>query len=176
MHLDFLKMIWLFPTFLLIHELEEWNILVWYKRNFRDHPENKTNRSTRFFLIFISIICFIWTAIATLPRSERIATIIMLPFILIVVQNCLQHIYWQILFKEYAPGIISAVILLLPTSLLILIRSFNEEFLPLWLALPVLAYWIYGLMETVKSKNTLPPSFQKINRFSNFMTAKLGLK
>jgi hypothetical protein len=34
--ISFSSIVWLLPTALLIHEVEEWNILRWYRRNFVD--------------------------------------------------------------------------------------------------------------------------------------------
>jgi len=139
----------------------------WYKKHFREFPENKTNTSTRFFLIFISVICFIWTGLASLSQDNGIAAIILLPFIVIVIQNVIQHIYWNYLFREYAPGIISSVFLLLPISIVIVIKAYIEGFLPLWYLLLLLVLMVPGIIQTIKAKDTLAPSFQKINEFSN---------
>ena len=175
MKLDFLTILWLFPITLLIHELEEWNILKWYDRHFVDMPRDKSNASTRFFLIFISVVCFLWTGVAVATQREQVAVWIMLPFVGIVVQNIFQHIYWLFLFRSYAPGIISAILLLLPVNGYILFKGFGDGMISWPLLSSLIVYWVFAMVETIRAKNTLTGSFRTINRFSNYMVRKLNI-
>ncbi len=43
-HIDFLTWLWLFTIAFALHELEEWNILNWYQRNYVDLPPSQTWR------------------------------------------------------------------------------------------------------------------------------------
>ncbi len=175
MTINFFTLLWLFPIALTIHELEEWQIIKWYDKYFTDMPENKSDTSTRFFLIFISIVSFIWTGVAVFTQSEQVATLIMMPFMAIVLLNSFQHIYWLFQFKSVSPGTISACLLLLPICLYIILNGFTNGFIPWWLLTLLIIYLLYGMNETIKAKNTLSKSFQIINRFSNYMVDKLGI-
>ena len=175
METDFLTIIWLFPISLFIHEMEEWNIIKWYDKHFVEMPKNKSNISTRFFLIFISVVCFVWTALAVATQLEHVAALIMLPFIAIVVQNTIQHIYGSGLFKSVCPGLVSAVLLLLPVSVYILFVGISRHWIPWWALGILIVYWVMGTRETILARNRMMKSFEKINSFSNFMVKKLKI-
>lgn len=175
MKIDFLMILWFFPTALLIHELEEWNILNWYSKYFAEMPTDKSHTSTRFFLIFISVVCFIWTGAAVGTQNEQAAVIIMLPFLAIVIQNILQHIYWCVLFKSIGPGFLSAIFLLLPVSVYILFIGLKDRLIPWWTLVILSIYWVMGTRETILAKNRMTKSFKKINAFSNYMLKKLRI-
>lgn len=170
--IDFMILIWLMPTTLLFHEAEEWNIMGWYKRNF-NMPADKSSRSTRFFLVFITLVCFIWTGIAFLTGKPVIAAYIILPFIVIIFQNVLQHFFWLYYFKEYAPGVITSTFLVLPALIIIIASAMMHQYINGIYIIILLVLALPGFFGTIKAGNNLPSSFSAINRFSNFMVNRL---
>jgi hypothetical protein len=173
--LDFLTLIWFFPVALALHELEEWNIINWYHNNFVDLPD-KTQISTRFFLVFVSLLGFVWTGIAVLCGDATIAAYILFSLVAIVFLNCLQHIYWQFLFKAYAPGILSTVFLLLPVIGILVYRALAENLIPIWYVLLLFIVIVPGFVDTLRAGNTLTPQFLRIHRFSKNMVRWLRLE
>ncbi len=55
--------IWIIPVMFSIHEFEEWNILKWYKKYYRNLPAS-TNTSIRIHIVALSLISFLLTSIA----------------------------------------------------------------------------------------------------------------
>ena len=114
----FSVVVWLLPLAIALHELEEWNILSWYKRHFMDLPP-KTDVSTRLFLIFVSLLGLVWTAVAGWPADPRWTAFLLSPLIGVALLNALQHVYWWGAFRAWAPGSITSLTLLLPVCLLL---------------------------------------------------------
>jgi hypothetical protein len=173
--LDFLSLIWLFPIALALHELEEWNIIHWYHSHFVDLPD-KTQTSTRFFLVFVSLVGFVWTGIAAWSGEAPLAAYILFSFLAIVFLNCAQHIYWQILFKTYAPGILTSVFLLLPVIGILVYRALAENLISIWYVLLLFVVIVPGFVDTLRAGNTLTPQFFRIHRFSKRMVKRLRLE
>jgi hypothetical protein len=51
-------LIWALPVFFSVHELEEWNILDWYKKYYKNLPES-TNFSIHLHIIAFCLIGFL---------------------------------------------------------------------------------------------------------------------
>ncbi len=173
--IDFLSLIWLFPIAFTLHELEEWNIVKWYEQNFVDLPD-KTNTSTRFFLVFISTAAFLWTGLAALWGNASLAAYILFAFLSVVILNCIQHIYWQFYFRTYAPGVITAVFLLLPLIGLLAFRAIAESLVPVWYLALCLLLVVLGMRSTIQTQNRLTPMFLRIHAFSKNMVELLKLE
>ncbi len=111
--MDFLTLVWLMPLVLFVHEMEEWKILSWYERIFINLPL-KTNASIRSFLVFVSLFGFVWTYLATRFESHAVGAIMIGLLAAVILLNAIQHIYWSFLFRQYAPGVITSIVLLVP--------------------------------------------------------------
>ena len=179
MEIDLLKfqtIIWLLPFALAFHEAEEWNIFRWYRRNFIDLPPERTKTTIRFFLVFLSFTGFIWTAIAFSWENPTITAMILFPLIALILQNIIQHIYWQFLFRQYAPGIVTSVVLLLPIVCWFLYWVVTKSEVPLWYIVVFGVLIIPGLIQTVKVRNRLTSAIYSIHKFSLFAVRKIGLQ
>ena len=113
-HVDFLKVLWIFPVVVTFHELEEWNIIRWYQQNFVNLPQ-LTNKGIRAWIVFSSILGFLWTGIAVLTNDPNIAALVLVVAFALMLQNGFQHIYYFFYFRRYAPGMITSILLLFPT-------------------------------------------------------------
>ncbi len=164
--LDLIPQLWILAIVLAIHEAEEWNIYGWYQRNYVEMPPERTPTTIRFFLVFLSVVGFVWVGAAVAWGNPSAAAWIIMPLVGLIVQNVLQHLYWQARFKEYAPGIWSAVLLLLPVSIAIVVTSLRESLVSVWYVLVLGAAIIPGLVDTVKSGNRLSSGILAIHRFS----------
>jgi hypothetical protein len=164
---------WYLAVALALHETEEWNIHGWYVRNFCDLPERRTPTTIRFFLVFLSVAGFVWVGVA--EGFGDAAAWIVLPLVALIVQNILQHIYWQFLFREYAPGIVTAVLLLTPLSGWIIYSTIARGMVASWYIVVLAVAIVPGLVETVNVRNRLTRAIQTIHRFSVWGVGKCGL-
>ena len=152
--IEFSHLIWVIPVVQLIHELEEWNILKWYKENYVDLPDS-TNLSIRVWILFFSLFVYVWTTLCFFTPNRVISAILVSLLIMITTQNGLQHLYWLFYFKKYAPGVVSFVILLIPLNTYVVYRILKQEFLPFWLLIIIMALMIPGLIETIRARNRM---------------------
>jgi hypothetical protein len=174
-NVDFRIMVWFLPAALALHEAEEWNILGWYQQNFVGLPRERTNTTIRFFLVFLSLTGFVWTGIALMWGSSAITILILFPLLALIIQNGLQHIYWQFLFRRYAPGIMTSVLFLIPLGFYFVYISIVNDYAPLWYMAVLAVLIIPGLIQTVKARNRLTPAISSVHKFSLFVVKKLGV-
>lgn len=160
--IDFLVWLWVFVFVFAVHEVEEWNILKWYQRNYVDLPPS-TNKATRAWIVFVILVGSVWCAVATLPGDPVIAAYVLLPAIAIVMQNAIRHVYWQYYFKQYAPGIITAILCLIPLGIFLFIIAVWHKLVPIWYVGILSLLIIPGLVQTVKAKNRMTPQIRAIH-------------
>lgn len=162
MQIDFLTWLWIFAIAFALHELEEWNILGWYRRNYVDLPPS-TDKAVRVWIIFVILVGFIWCGAATLPGNPVFAAYVFLPAIAIATQNALQHVYWLFYFRQYAPGIITSIFCLIPLGASIVIRAAGQGYVPLWYVGILLLLLIPGLVQTVQARNRMTKQIRAIH-------------
>ncbi|MEX2029640.1 MAG: HXXEE domain-containing protein [Anaerolineales bacterium] len=169
-------LIWLLPVVILLHELEEWNILHWIQRNFVNLPR-KTHVSIRTFLVFFSLLSFVWTFLATRLASAPATAILVGLLGLATLLNAFQHIYYQFHFREYAPGVITSLALTIPLVLALFYQVVALGILPWWavagVSLPVL---VFGMIETVRAGNRLPVGLRATSRVGAWLASALRLE
>lgn len=161
--MPFLTAIWLLPVAVALHEAEEWNILGWYHRNFVNLPA-KTHASIRTFLVFLTLLGFLWTALAALPNNPTIAAFVVLPFAAGAFLNALQHLFYTLYFRQYAPGVITSVVLYLPIVGYLTARAIEENLVPVAYVVVLVLLVIIGLIQTMKAGNTFTPAFRAISQ------------
>lgn len=149
-----IHLIWAIPFFQLAHEAEEWNILQWYRDNYVDLPAS-TNLSVRLWIIIFSLFTYVWTTVCFFIPNATAAAVMVSLLIAVTAQNGLQHLYWTFLFRRYAPGVITSVVMVLPLDGYIIYRMLAEGLLPAWLLAIVIALMVPGLVETVRAGNTM---------------------
>jgi Protein of unknown function with HXXEE motif len=162
--LDFLTALWLFPLAVALHEFEEWNIVRWYEQNFVDLPP-LTDKGARAWIVFSSILGFLWTGIAVLPANPTVAAFVLLLAFALMLQNGLQHIYYFYYFRHYAPGVVTSVLLLFPTIGYLAIRAVQQDYVPIWYVILLAIFVIPNLTQTVKAGNTMLSSLRAVHRF-----------
>jgi len=104
-----INVIWAIPIILFIHEIEEWNILSWYKAHFVNLPKS-TNTSVRIHIIVFGIIEFLLTIIAYHSHNIIIFSILIIFLFGFIFTNTIQHILITFISKSYMPGLITAII------------------------------------------------------------------
>ncbi|MEW6184526.1 MAG: HXXEE domain-containing protein [Thermodesulfobacteriota bacterium] len=127
---EFIVWLWVFAGTFALHELEEWNILRWYRRNYVDLPPS-SDQAVRAWIVLVVLIGCIWCAAATLPGNPVFAAYVFLPAIAVALQNALQHVYWLLYFRQYAPGIVTSLFGLIPLGVFLFIRAIGDNLVPL---------------------------------------------
>lgn len=158
----FITALGLFVCMFILHELEEWNIVQWYYRHYVDLPAI-TARSTRTWILFIVVVGIIWYLIAALPSDPSFAAYVLFPAIALTLQNAFQHLWWQFSFEGYAPGIVTALLLLIPTGLGLTVWIIREHYAATWYIALCLIATLPGLIQTVRAGNRMAPFIRGIN-------------
>jgi hypothetical protein len=161
--IDFSNVLWLFPVVFALHEFEEWNVVAWYRRNYVDLPP-MTDKSARAWLVFISIVGFLVSAAVILPGNLTLAALIILAAAAVIFLNALQHVYWLFYFKQYAPGVVTSILLLIPYISYLAVRSVQQQVVPLWYVVAWLIFVVTGLVQTVKAGNTMTPAIRAVHK------------
>ena len=161
--MSFLTVIWLLPIAVALHEAEEWNILRWEQRNFVDLP-TKTDATVRTFLVFFTLFGFLWTTLAALPHSPTIAAYVILPFAAGAFLNTLQHVYYTVYFKQYAPGVITSVLVYLPVVVYMTAKAIEEHLVATAYVAVLVILAVFGLIQTIKAGRTFTSSFRFFSR------------
>jgi hypothetical protein len=160
--INFLSWLWIFVSTFALHELEEWNILRWYQRNYVDLPPS-SHKAVRTWIVFVILVGIIWCAVATIPGDPVFAAYVFLPAIAVAMQNALQHIFWLFHFKQYAPGIITSVFCLIPLGIYLAGRAISDNLVPIWYVGILSLLIIPGLVQTVKAKNRMTRPIRAIH-------------
>jgi hypothetical protein len=85
-------------------------------------------------IAFICTVGLIWCTAATLPGIPSLAAWVFLPAIAVALQNALQHAFWSVYFKQYAPGVITAVVLLIPIGSYVAAWAVRQGYVSVWYA------------------------------------------
>ena len=170
MAFDFLNSInlktamWIVPIIFFAHEMEEWNILDWYKCTYCP-PPSSTKLSCRIWLFLISIFGFMITSIAYIIPDDTVSSGVILVFIVFSTFNGLQHIYWTIAFKKYAPGIIFSSLGIF-AGMFITAVIVSKGLLSAGYIIILYLTTIPFLLETFRAKNKLIRSFSYLHNLT----------
>lgn len=135
----------------------------------------KTNTGVRTFLVFLTLLAFLWTALAALTNDPKIAAFVLFPFATGAFLNVLQHIFYTIYFRQYAPGLITSVVLVLPTVVYLTGRALGEDLVPVAYVAVLMVLAILGLIQTMRAGNTFTPAFLAISHFGMALAKWLHL-
>ena len=171
--LNFLNAIWLFLLVFMIHELEEWNIDQFERRNFVGLPPRATDRSARFWIGFVCLVGLIWCAAAALPGRPSLAAWIILPAVALMLLNALQHVIWTIVTRQYAPGLASAVLLLIPLGSYIIVRAVDQGYVPIGYAIGCAALVVVASVQTILAGKKMTPLVRAINNIGILLSEKI---
>jgi len=91
---------------------------------------------------------------------------VLLPAAAVAFQNALQHVFWLIYFREYAPGVVTSVLLLIPMVCYLTARAVQQGYVPAWYVVALAVLIVPGLIQTARAGNRLTPQFRAIHNFS----------
>ena len=171
--IPFRRLVWLVPFAFAFHEAEEWNIMPWWAENFTDATV-VPDVALRTWLVFVTLLGFLWTGIACLLPTARATALMVLPFfILVVLANALQHVYWQFAFDGYAPAFLSSALLNIPAVLLVSWHGIRNRLVgPIFVGV-LYAALVPTLVLTIRAGDTEPPLFHEILSFSAWLAEVL---
>jgi drug/metabolite transporter (DMT)-like permease len=161
---------WLLPVAFAFHELEEWNIVAWYRRYWSNvDPAIVNQRNSWTWLAFASLFGFLWTFLATRPRNPKIAFHILLVFFVAVFSHCLAHIYWQFSLGVYAPGVVTSVLLIIPITAYVSYRAIREGLVSIVYVAVLLAMTLPSTAWAIRHDYRLPDEGIPFLRFSSWL-------
>lgn len=136
------RLLWLVPIFLTIHNIEEAPLMEsWYKRLPMKLPLTITTRQFVIAVTFITIAGFIITYLGVEYFANQTGYLLVLGMQAILAFNAfVPHIATTIRFRMYSPGVITAVLIMLPFSFYLFRRAFEENILTwnqFWLLLAI---------------------------------------
>lgn len=155
-----INFVWVIPFFFSIHELEEWNILNWYKKYYLSLPPS-TNFSIHLHILTFCIAGFILTSIALLFQNTFLFSLIICFLSGFILLNVLQHIVWTIQLKVYSPGLISGLILLTVT-VFVNSKLISNSLIQLPFYSIIFLAIIPGI-KTIKIKNEMTPEIRRVH-------------
>lgn len=113
-----LKIYWLFPVVVFVHNMEE---AIWMPRFWRSHAWHPIHVTEFRALAFaVALLAFAVTYAATRER-RKFAIYAFAAFCAIMLLNALWHIGVTIYLRTYAPGVVTAIFLVLPISAYLLL-------------------------------------------------------
>ena len=129
--IPFDRLLWLVPVFLTIHNIEEALFMEsWYKRLPIKIPLQVTTRQFVIAVTFITIAGFLLTYLGAEYLENQTGYLLVLGMQAILLFNAfVPHIATTIRFRMYSPGVISAVLIMLPFSFYLFRRAFTENIL-----------------------------------------------
>ena len=163
------------PIVLFIHEMEEWNIAEFHKKNYKIHID-ETNMSVRLWLFTLSLIGLFFAIVSLSIENQRIANSVFLILTTFLLINGLQHLVLSIVLKKYNPGLIFGGFLGTALSLFYAVKLVREDIIPLWIFLAItLLEFIPAVYDSIQSrrKDRLPKMIALVLRFGRFAERKL---
>jgi len=154
--------VWAIPVFFSIHELEEWNILYWYRKYYTNLPPS-TGFSIHLHIITFCIVGFMLTTIAVLFQATFLFSLIICFISGFILLNVFQHVNWTIQLKAYSPGLISGLILIVITAVVNYILISNHRIqLPFY---AIILLVIIPAINTIKIRREMTPEIRRAHNF-----------
>ncbi|ORC28819.1 hypothetical protein B4O97_18990 [Marispirochaeta aestuarii] len=154
--------IWLIPIVFSIHELEEWNILKWYKRYYKNIPES-TNTSIRIHIITFCVLSFILTTIAFLMRNTFVLSLIVAFVSAFIYFNVIQHIIWTVQLKAYSVGLLTGIVSIIIVAYVNYSFIVNNLINSVFYIIFILT--VIPIIKTFKVNGEMSPEIKKVHEF-----------
>lgn len=151
--LNLKTIMWIIPIIFFLHEMEEWNIYDWYHSTYQTPPPS-TKLSMRIWLWLISIWGFLVTSISYIIPNKMISAMVILFLVVFTTVNGLQHIYWTIAFRKYAPGVIWSSLGIVAGGFITAAFLIQQKISIVYILILYLIS-IPLIIQTIRAKNTL---------------------
>jgi hypothetical protein len=157
-HQGLVRIAWLLPLAFSLQEAEQWNLVAYYQTHFPGGPAVSAAHVRVTMFAAVVIIC-LWTRAAMRARSAPRAAFAILPLAAIGLLEALLHAYGAAHFRGYVPGMVMALTVLGPASLLLARRAWRDGLVsPAYLiALAVIVlldfgWWVIRIEVSVNDK------------------------
>lgn len=129
--LSFDRLLWFVPIFFALHNLEEAPFMEsWSRRLPMKLPVTITTRQFVIAVTFLTLGGFLLTYIALEYLAKQIGYWVVLGIQAVMLFNAfIPHIATTVRFRMYSPGVITAVLIMLPFSSYLFRRAFAENIL-----------------------------------------------
>jgi hypothetical protein len=129
--LSFDRLLWLVPVLLAVHNLEEAPFMEsWSKKLPFKFPFSITTRQFVIAVTFLTIAGFLLTYVALEYLENEAGYLIILGMQAILLFNAfVPHVATTVRFRLYSPGVVTAVLLIIPFSFYLFRRAFHENIL-----------------------------------------------
>ena len=129
--IPFDRLLWLVPVFLTIHNLEEAPFMEsWYKRLPIKIPLTITTRQFVIAVTFITLAGLVLTYVGVEYLADQTGYVLVLGMQAVLLFNAfVPHIAATIRFRMYSPGVVTAILIMLPFSFYLFRRAFEENIL-----------------------------------------------
>lgn len=117
----------MFPIALTLHNLEEavW-LPAWSQHaGFWESPVGPTE--FRVAAVLLAIAAYVVTYWSIRAGKEAVGTYVMAGFVFAILLNVIYHVAVTLGLREYAPGVVTAVLINLPVMWYLLVRVFRER-------------------------------------------------
>src|SRR5262245_36439596 len=128
-HAGFVRMAWLLPLGFTLLEAEQWNIVAFCQSQF-PAVAAASAAHLRLMMFAAVLIGWLWTRTAMRARSARRAAFGILPFAAIGVLEALLHAFGAAYVRAYVPGMLMALTVLGPASLLLVWHAWRNALVP----------------------------------------------
>lgn len=157
---DIINYIWIIPFMFSIHEIEEWNILKWYKKYYKNLPES-TNTSIRIHIITFCVLSCLLTLLANILNGTFLFSLIVIFLSSFILLNFLQHIIWTIQLRTYSPGLLTAILCILSVVFVnVQLIQGNLIILPFYI---IVLFIIPSLIGTMKVNGEMTKELKSIH-------------
>lgn len=157
-----LNYVWFIPIIFSIHEFEEWNILKWYKKYYRNLPES-TNTSIRIHIVALSIASLFLTYLAYILNGTFLFSLIVAFLSAFIFLNVFQHIIWTAQLRAYSPGLITGIISIIVVLFVNIELVQSTHFNPLFYSIIVLT--ILPIKSTLRVNGEMTAEIRKAHNF-----------
>jgi len=135
--MTFRNLQWLFPIAVTLHNAEE---AIWMPRWDVRHLEDVVGRppgvaEIRVALVVLTLLAFAFTYFSARRGPETVWAYLVFGYIIAMLANVfVPHVPAAIVFRGYAPGVVTAVLINLPVMSLLTIRMLREGWVRGWKA------------------------------------------
>jgi hypothetical protein len=126
--LSFERAQWAFPFVVAVHNLEEavWLPGFWQNRSW--HLPISTSEF-RIASGLVAILAYFLTYLSVRDGEKSVGAYMMASFCAIMLLNAIWHIAATAYLRTYAPGVVTAVLLVLPVTIYLLRRALREGYI-----------------------------------------------
>ena len=128
--MDFLLCCWIFAVAITLHNLEEAVWLPKWSQSAGRWHNPVGEREFRFAVSVLTLLAYVGAYLAATDSRESVGAYFMAGYAFTMLMNVfIPHLLATLLMRRYAPGTVTAVLMNLPISMLLLWYGFQEDYI-----------------------------------------------